>query len=356
MEMGEKKVISGIQQIGIGVKDVHEAWAWYRKHFHMDVEVFEEEEVAKLMLPHTNNKPIPRVAVLALNMQGGGGFEIWQQTKYTPQPPAFELQLGDLGIHVCKMKCRDVAAFYEECTTNGVEILSELKKDPAGKETFFLKDPFDNIFQIVSSNSWFKKEGYLSGGTTGVIIGVSDIEKSLLYYQDILVHDEIVYDETGVFEDLKGVPGGGSKVRRVLLRNSQSRKGAFGKLLGDSEMELIQVLDREPQPIYKGRIWGDLGYIHLCFDTRGMDLLKGECASNGIEFTVDSADSFDMGVAAGRFAYIADPDNTLIEFVETHKIPIIQKLNWHIKLEKRDPEKHLPNWMVNTLSWKRKKD
>tara|TARA_R110002050_G_scaffold11122_2_gene37860 strand:+ start:61907 stop:62971 length:1065 start_codon:yes stop_codon:yes gene_type:complete len=354
--MKEKKVISGIQQIGIGVRNVHRAWDWYRKHFHMDIEVFEEEEVAKLMLPHTNNKPIPRVAVLALNMQGGGGYEIWQQTKYTPEPPKFELQLGDLGIYVCKQKCRDVNAFYQECIANKVEVLSDILTDPTGNETFYLKDPFGNIFQIITTNNWYKKEKYLTGGTAGVTIGVSDIENSLLYYQDIIGLDQVVYDETGVFDDLSALPGGGSTVRRVLLRNSQPRLGAFGKLLGNSEIELIQVLDRTPNPIFKDRIWGDLGFIHLCFDTRGMDLLKAECESRGVHFTVDSADSFDMGVAAGRFAYIADPDGTLIEFVETHRIPIIQKLNWHIKLDTNKPEKHLPNWMVNTLAWKRKKD
>ena len=58
--MSDKKIISGIQQIGVGVRDLHEAWAWYRKVFGMDIEVFDEEAVAELMTPHTENKPIPR--------------------------------------------------------------------------------------------------------------------------------------------------------------------------------------------------------------------------------------------------------------------------------------------------------
>ena len=31
-----------------------------------------------------------------------------------------------------------------------------------------------------------------------------------------------------------------------------------------------------------------------------------------------------MGDAAGQFAYIEDPDGTLIEFVETHKVPLVK--------------------------------
>lgn len=354
--MATKKVIAGIQQMGVGVENVHEAWAWYRKHFGMDIEVFEEAATAQLMLPHTNNKPIPRHAVLAINLQGGGGFEIWQQTKYKPLPPTFDVQLGDLGLYLCKMKCKNVEAFFSFCKEQGINLLSELVTDPAGRKTFYLADPYGNVFQPIQSDEWYKDENKLSGGTYGCTIGVSDIEKSMVVYQDILGHDEVVYDETGSFHDLDCLPGGQARVRRVLLRNSKPRKGAFAKVLGSSEMELVQVLDRKPEKIFKDRIWGDLGYIHLCFETHGMDALKKECSDKGFNFTVDSADSFDMGVAAGRFAYIEDPDGGLIEFVETHKLPIIKKLGWFMKLEGRDPEKSLPNWMLNTLSWKRKKD
>ena len=34
------KIISGIQQIGIGIPNVHEAWKWYRQNFGMDISCF----------------------------------------------------------------------------------------------------------------------------------------------------------------------------------------------------------------------------------------------------------------------------------------------------------------------------
>jgi catechol 2,3-dioxygenase-like lactoylglutathione lyase family enzyme len=71
-------IICGIQQVGVGVKDVKEAWRWYRKYFGMDCPIFEEEAEAKLMLPYTGGQPRSRHAVLAFNLQSGGGFEIWQ--------------------------------------------------------------------------------------------------------------------------------------------------------------------------------------------------------------------------------------------------------------------------------------
>jgi len=107
--------------------------------------------------------------------------------------------------------------------------------------------------------------------------------------------------------------------------------------------------------MFEGRFWGDPGYIHLCFDVNRMASLKEKCKNAGHPFTVDSG-NFDMGEAAGHFAYIEDPDGTLIEFVETHKVPILKKINWYLNLKNRNPEKALPNWMVSALGFGRVKD
>ena len=71
-----KPIISGIQQIGIGVSDVHEAWNWYNKAFGMDIPVFEEAATAKLMLPYTGGKPHDRHAILAMNLRGGTSTQV----------------------------------------------------------------------------------------------------------------------------------------------------------------------------------------------------------------------------------------------------------------------------------------
>ena len=59
--------------------------------------------------------------------------------------------------------------------------------------------------------------------------------------------------------------------------------------------------------------------------------------------------SFDMGDASGHFTYIEDPDGTLIEFVETHKIPVVKKLGWFIDMKKRDPRKPLPKFLLRMI-------
>ncbi len=90
--------IAGIQQIGIGIPDVHEAFDWYRIHFGMDIPIFEEAAEANLMLPYTGGKPHQRHAILAINMAGGGGFEIWQYTSRVPQPCSLNYNLVTLAF------------------------------------------------------------------------------------------------------------------------------------------------------------------------------------------------------------------------------------------------------------------
>ncbi|MBT3241741.1 MAG: VOC family protein [Bacteroidetes bacterium] len=347
------KEITGIQQIGIGVNNLFDAWKWYKNHFGMDVRVFEDEATAELMLQYTGGEPRERHAALAINIQGGGGFEIWQYKGRNPIAPSFQVQAGDLGIFAAKIKSRNIEISYNELKSQGAEILGDISTAPNGVRHFYVKDPFNNVFEVVEGNSWFYDDKKHGGGTAGAIIGVSNIERARKVYSGILGYDKVLFDEEGKFSDMQGVPGSDSTMRRVLLTHHQKRKGGFSRMFGDTQIELIEVKNRKPEFIFKNRFWGDLGFIHLCFDIQGMTALKEECKEKGFPFTVDSTqkhiDTFDMGEAAGHFSYIEDPDGTLIEFVETHRIPIIKKMGWYINLRKRDPQKSLPDWLLKTM-------
>lgn len=354
-----EKIICGIQQMGIGVPDVQEIWKWYRKFFGVNVRVFEEAAEAPLMTRYTGDVVQSRTATLALSMDGGGGFEIWQYTSRPTEKSTFEIKAGDFGLYICRIKSRDVEASYNYFKANGANLIGDLYHAPNGEKSFFVKDPNGNIFNIVEGKGWFKNTGHPShcGAVAGTMIGVSDINKALALYQDILGYETIDYDVSGEFDDLKTLPGGEGKFRRVLLSHKTNRKGPFARLLGPTQIELIQSLDRtDCRSIFEGRFWGDWGFIHLCFDVQGMDALKTECEQKGFPFTVDSSNTFDMGEAGGRFSYIEDPDGTCIEFVETHKVPIMKKFGWYLNLKNKKPGKHLPNWMISVMGLSKVKD
>ncbi|MDA3835318.1 MAG: VOC family protein [Spirochaetales bacterium] len=346
------KRINGIQQLGVGVTDVQTAFKWYRKHFGMDIRMFEEAAMAELMLHHTEGEPRERHAILALNLEGGGGFEVWQHTGKKPAEPTFQLQLGDLGISIGKLKSADIHEAFNQFRQLNLDLLTPVTTDPSGTEHFYLKDLYGNIWEIVADDFVLFKQKALTGGILGVVIGVKEMDESLKVYRDILGYDQVVYDVTEKFDDWEGVPGSRHVCRRMLLKHSQQYNGIFSPLLGHSTIELVQTTDRVPRDIFEGRIWGDPGFIHLCYDINGIKELREEAKQKGFPFTVDSAkamDTFDMGEAAGDFAYIQAPEGTLIEFVETHKIPLVKKIGWFLNLQKRG-EKPLPKWMFKLFA------
>jgi catechol 2,3-dioxygenase-like lactoylglutathione lyase family enzyme len=339
--------ISGIQQIGIGVKDAEKCLHKYAALFGMDTLVFNDVSEAKLMTRYTGGQVYNQQALLSLNLKGGGGFEIWQFKNRAPTHPAVKPVYGDLGIYAAKLKSHDVLKAYEKLSGTGLKV-TPMHKDENGKEHFYIQDEHDNLFNIISGNNWFQHNKKLVGGVAGAVIGVSDMTAAVRFYSSLLSTDMILYDYTRTatsgFEDDKRM------YRKVLLRKEPNGKGAFGKLLGTVEIELVQCLDRSPQKIYENRYWGDCGFIHLCFDVFNMCELKKHAQAQGYMFTVDSVDSFEMESASGRFCYMEDPDGTLIELVETHKVPVFKKLGLYLNLKKRNLEKPLPDWMIKMMA------
>jgi catechol 2,3-dioxygenase-like lactoylglutathione lyase family enzyme len=287
-----------------------------------------------------------------MNMNGGGGAEIWQFTSRKSMPPPKPVRWGDLGINAVKIKTNDVIKSHQRLLAKGK---SAVNKTPDNQDTYLISDAHHNQYQVVTDNSWFKSNKYMQGGVCGAVIGVSNMEQSVQFYKQAFKLQQVVFDEQGCFTDL-GEPYLNQNFRRVLLKLENDFKAPFSKLLGNIYIELIQALDYEPVKIFANRYWGDLGFIHLCFDVPNMNALKSEIEKQGYKFTVDSAQTFDMGDSGGRFSYIEDPDGTLIEMVETHKVPVFKKWGIFLNLKNRRKQKPLPNWMVGLLGLNKVKE
>ena len=124
----------------------------------------------------------------------------------------------------------------------GLNVLTSLVQNPAGEYHFFVKDLHGNLFQVIQGQSFFRnKERALTGGVAGVVIGSSDIDRSLSLYQDILGYDTVVYDGEGIFDDFDGLNGANVPYRRCLIRHSQPRKGALARCLAQLKLSLFSV-------------------------------------------------------------------------------------------------------------------
>ena len=352
----KEKVICGLQQVGIGVKSADETWKWYRENFGLDIPILADEGVAERMLPYTGGKPQPRYAVLAISLQSGGGLEIWEARGRELNYPAEQPRLGDLGIFIAKIKSRDVAATYETFTRKDLRLLSAPTVSFAGVKHFYMVDPWDNLLEVEENSYVFaRSETFTTGGVVGAVLGVSDMDRSIAFYGKLLGYSKVRADEVGVFDELKALPGGDRKVRRVMLERTEPFAGPLSELMGPSHLELVQAIDAPVVKLYENRFWGDPGFIHLCFDVRNMDAVEVDCKALGHPFVCDSGVDFDMGDANGHFTYVEDPDGTLIEFVESFRIPVVKKIGFYIDFTKRPDRKPLPRWMVKALRFLRVK-
>lgn len=336
--------IAGIQQVGVGVENLEVAWKWYAKHFGMDLPIFNDAAEATLMSEFTGNKPQKRKAVLAMNLQGGGGFEVWQFTSRTPTAPKNKIKEGDLGINSVQMRCLDALKAKDYFDQLPDIYCSEIKRNDLNKSYFEVVDPFLNSFKIIEDNYQFMRTKSLVGGVMGATIGVSDIDKSLKLYTEGLNYKVVQPKHLG--ED---------GLERIWLKPGVQKTSAFSQLLGPTQLELVCDPKQKRTPIFENRFWGDLGFIHICFDVQNMSSLREKAKRIGHGFVVDSENSFDMGEAAGQFAYVQDHDKTLIELVETHKVPILKKLSWYIHLKGKKNQKPLPWVVFKVLGMKRVK-
>lgn len=95
-------MITGIQQIGIGVKNADEAKYVYKGLLGMDTLIFDDKADASLMTRYTGNEIHRRHAILSMNLAGSGGIEIWQFISRNTSGKAY-IQWGDLGIMAAKV-------------------------------------------------------------------------------------------------------------------------------------------------------------------------------------------------------------------------------------------------------------
>lgn len=348
-----RRMVNGIQEVAIGVSDAQHAFNWYRKNFGADVVLSKHEGRVPLMQPYTGQIEQSRQSILAINMQGGGGFKVWQYTSRIPEPPIESIQLGDTGIFAVKLRSKDINVAYRYFQKSGVTILTEPVKNVAGVEHFFIRDPYNNIFDIVQDEYCFSKTDSCTGGISGVVIGVKDINESIAFYKTVLGYDHMISKTAGIFDDFESLPGGEHIFKRAILGHKRASTGAFGKLFGPGYVELVEVQSRVAKTIYADRIWGDLGFMHVCYDVSGMTAHQEVCKREGYDFTVDNHSVTDAaGNICCQSAYGEDPDGSLIKYIEAKKLALLNNL-LKIDLTKRLHEKPLPDWIVKCLRFKR---
>ena len=196
-----------------------------------------------------------------------------------------------------------------------------------------------------------------AGGPVGTFAGATGgaIAASKAFYAN-LGFDQVLYEGSGTYEDLHGFPGGDQLVERVILGTKEIATGPFGAVIGFSKIELLAVPHRKAQKIFRGRIWGDTGFVHLGLDVFDMVVLQQKLLANRIDMKCDSQAALNMGKTSVHCAYICDPDGVLIELIEVYKIPLIEKWGLFLNVHGKRVGRHLPKWIIQLLRFSRIKD
>lgn len=138
-------------------------------------------------------------------------------------------------------------------------------------------------------------------GHTGIT--VSDMDKSLCFYRDVLgfqVSDPVHMDDPSI-EQFVGVPG--AELDMAFVR-------APGHVI-----ELLRYTKPENRDTSHLRPC-DSGFLHLCFKVLNIDKVVEAMRAGGFE-PIGQIQNVDDGPTAGmRAVYTRDPDGVLIELIE----------------------------------------
>ena len=168
----------------------------------------------------------------------------------------------------------------------------------------------DFLFQIKEDkNDFFAHLNKKNGGINGLIIGVSDFEKSKEFYSKVFGYDTVIYEGKGKFEDFEAIDGGNATFKRIVLQQSNSQNSKFSNFFGKNELELIKVIDRDNYKIIDKNVVNPYRFGYFSADNR--DII-GNYTELGYEYDKSGNE---------EYIEITDPDGVVISCNQS----IIQK-------------------------------
>jgi len=150
-------------------------------------------------------------------------------------------------------------------------------------------------------------------GVNHVGIGVSDMDRSLKFYGELLGFTEIMFDYTGPLPGMERITGKPETKARVVMLKSK-RMGPVG--LG--RIKLVHLLPPDkPGPIPDGTYWGEIGVSEVCINAPGVTENFTKMVLNGGKALMPpSFVPYPPYDTTAGYAYLADPDGGKVELIE----------------------------------------
>ena len=352
-------MITALQHVGFGVADRERSWAFYRR-LGFDVPMSLNQSYASRMEPIVGGD-YERKVVIAANLMGGAALELYEYLSTNPKPFPADWRWGNPGMSATALKVTEIervlGLFADSMDTIIAGPMPWVAK-PSWK-TALIKDP-DNLLiylvEIPGMKYSLRRDDKRVGGAIFPTIAVTDMERSLRFYRDILDYSQVIYDWKGIDPMLASIPGGDRPMRRVLLHDPRPSTSFYSFYLDRGMIELVETGGKKGAHIYHGRRWGDIGQMEICFDVHDIQRTFDELVRRGAKPLLEpNTEDFEMGHGAtALFAYLVDPDGTMIELAEPTRLNLVKKIGFN--LQTRKPGKPLPRWLMKLVRFNRYKD
>jgi catechol 2,3-dioxygenase-like lactoylglutathione lyase family enzyme len=223
---------------------------------------------------------------------------------------------GDIEYCEFCFRVLNVETTFSELKSKGAQSAMEVTKFAVtGKDEgdvvsayAYVRDPDGALVEF--SQVWQDRQKVgIDEKFTGIIslahvgLGVTDMERSNVFYKDILGLRKVIYDIEGMSAMSKMV---GEPLRRRIVM--------LGSEYGMSAIELIQAF-----PPYRPRIraaearWGSIGAMEMGVEVKDIDKICQLLSKRGIQFINPPSYREEM---KAKYAYIRNPDGLETELIE----------------------------------------
>ena len=300
----------GVHHNAIGVKDLKVMRPFYEKTLEFN-QIFVDFPQAEYPALHEVVRAPHPVYIAPLLYQEAGGVivELTQMVEPAGRPIRKDFRYGDIGQAKMTIAVGDIEKVYRELKGQvNFPFRPRRARIPDWGEYRFVycRDPEGNLIELASSEKLPVKHKY--GGVQWVGVSVTNLERSLAFYQSYGGFDQVFMAPhesfSGLVDEVSG--GKGTRVRSCVI----------GSRAGGGKLELFEVLEPRGRSIPFATRWGDFGYLQVCLNGKqGDDIFQiaAYFEKEGIEFA--SGPQLMHDERQGAFFYMKDPDGVMVEFL-----------------------------------------
>ncbi len=299
--------LSGVDHVGLGVRDIERMRSFYRDILGFSRVLAEMPEGDHAAIHGLLRGPRAVHRSMLLGQETGGlTVALFHATLPTPRPIRKDSRYGDIGVTKLTFAVPDLAAFCRD-TSIRANLCSSPKRvalEGWGQYRFvYGRDPEGNLIEIVSG---CEGGAGASNSLRSVGIAVTDLQRSLEFYSDVLGFDTVIVAPhesfSGLVDEVTGVNG--TVVRSCVIANSK----------GQGMLELIEVTRPRGRSIPFGTQWGDFGYLQVCLYGSDRETLTSQVETDGVDVLLPPQEVDDPEHPA-MFMYLRDPDGIPVEVV-----------------------------------------